>query len=50
MLNMTKWISYYGYDDEAVGIIDEAFRQFLDICWPHVDYFTFSCCRDDIVS
>jgi len=54
---MTKWIAYYGCGDDYYGyveeedrIIDESFRQFLDVCWPHVDYFTFSSCRDVAVS
>lgn len=49
-LTMTKWIAHYGGYEEYIGIIDDSFREFLDVCWPHVDYFTFSCCRDDIVS
>jgi len=47
---MSNWIEYYGCRREDIGIIDEAFRLFLDACWPYVDYFTFSSCRDDVVS
>lgn len=47
---MTKWIAYYGGYEEYTGIIDDFFRQFLDVCWPYVDYFTFSSCRDDVIS
>ena len=47
---MTKWIAHYGGYEEYIGIIDDSFREFLDVCWPYVDYFTFSSCRDDVIS
>lgn len=48
---MTKWIAHYGISVKEIDEIrDFSFRSFLDVCWPYVDYFTFSSCRDDSIS
>lgn len=48
---MTKWIAHYGISVKEIDeIMDFSFRSFLDVCWPYVDYFTFSSCRDDSIS
>ena len=47
---MSKWIGHHGtFSNEIDEISDESFRLFLDVCWPYVDYFTFSSCDDDFV-
>lgn len=47
---MTSWIAHYGASSKEIDEIrDETFRSFLDVCWPYVDYFTFSSCDDDFV-
>ena len=38
---MPLWYSYMRLDDGG-PIKGEAFRHFLDICWPYTDYITLS--------